>query len=92
MSDDRSVSDAAQRRYFAVDFGIDYLIIARDDSHVMEILREADFDFNEDLAEFGGPVIRELERGQSAQIMIWDDSELCNLTEFPMGSYFSSEF
>lgn len=92
MSADQSISDAVQRRYFAVDFGIDYLIVARDENHVVEILREADFDFNEDLAELGGPVIRELERGQSAQVMVWDDSELCNLTEFPMGSCFSSEF
>ena len=80
------------KRYFDVDFGIDYTMVARDQAHVMEILKEADGDFDENLAELGGAVIVEIPEEEAHKRMVWDDQVRCSLTTFPIGSYFSSEF
>lgn len=85
------------KRFYDVIFGIDYTIVARDEAHVLDLLREADFDFAETLASEGAPCITELSPERAAAMTIWDDNaETADgrvpLLEMPLGTMASSEF
>lgn len=84
------------KRFFDVDFGIDYTICARDEGHVMEILRQADGDFEETLAELGGAAITELADHEVWRRSFWNDGpdgmQRVPLVSMELGSFASSEF
>ena len=81
------------RRYFDVDFGIRYTIVATDEWHALLLLRESDADFEETLAELGEPDFVELTPDQITARRLYDDgSGPYPITEFPLGTVASSEF
>jgi hypothetical protein len=84
------------KRFFDVDFGIDYTMCARDEAHVLEILRRADLDFEETLAELGGPVITEIPEHEVWRRTFWYDGpegmRRVPLVSMELGTYASSEF
>lgn len=83
---------AEPKRFFRVFFGIDYTVVARDEAHALEIVREADADFDETIAEDGEPVFVEISADDAHTQMIYDDGIGSPLASFPLGTYASSEF
>ncbi len=80
------------RRFFEVDFGIDYTICARDEDHVLEILRKADNDFAETYWATEGPLISELTRDAIEKRTFLDDGiDRVPLLTLQLGEYCSSE-
>lgn len=87
------MNDNDLRRYFEVDFGIDYTICARDEDHVLEILRQADGDFAETYWVTDGPLIRELTREEIyRRTYLEDGRDRVPLLTLQLGEYCSSEF
>lgn len=84
------------KRFFDVDFGIDYTICARDEGHVVEVLRNATLDFEETWRDLGGAVITEIPEHEVWRRMFWDDGpegmRRVPLVSMELGTYASTEF
>ena len=81
------------RRFYEVDFGIDYTICARDEDHVLEILRTADGDFAETYWVTDGPLIKEIPRAEvEKRTYLEDGRDRVPLLTLQLGEFCSSEY
>lgn len=100
MADDDMGPD---RRFFKTEWGISYTVVARDEAHATQLIRESDQDYDETHEEMGGPPNwQEIPLDSAKTITIYDECRgkiydehagvHVPLAEMPMGAVMSPEF
>ena len=83
------------KRYFNVDVGISYTVVATSALHAIQIVAENDGDFEECLLDYEGLGIKEIPAEKAPEILIWDDARdggRFPLDTFELGAWASSEY
>lgn len=83
------------KRYFSVDCGITYTVIATNPFHAISIIHDIEQDFGLNLIEYGGLNIVEFSEDEAANRHGSDDERnggLYPINTFPLGAVLSSEY
>jgi hypothetical protein len=84
-----------KKRYFKIDIGIDYTVVATSPWHALQIIHECDADFEINLLDYEGLSISEMTPEQVDKASGFDDERnggLYPLNTFPLGAFLSSEY
>ena len=85
----------SKKRYFDIDCGIDYTVVATSPMHALQIIHEAEPDFEENMIDYEGIGIKELTAEEVEKRSGWDDARdggKYPLNTFPLGAMLSSEY